>query len=787
MSRKLHSTNVRSVMTLIAILSVTLGVVGQSGVYAQSSSNPEGKSRLEVAKEKLQQLRRTERVEPPSPPAPPTPTATSPSTPAAAPAPAPAPTPTGTPAPAPVAAEAGAPAPSATSTPTTPSTPSTPPAPTSESSASTSSPSTPPAETVPSPSSESSASGGTGSGSTADASSGSGTGSAIAPSSGQSTTNTGGGIIVTTPQSPAPAPQQPTTPDTRLSDALGPTAPIVIQTQSSSNAIIGSSGSTGSSSGTGSTTPAPSAPKPAPEPVAQTGGSFGTSSGGTTSSPASGVTTLGVGTSSSTPSPAPSTGSPAPAPTGQGPSAPIESKPVLVAGSGYTGPTVNPPAIGVGQFADARAIARWNVIEGQPIETKTAVGVLAFHAGGINRVEFSVNGGPWASVRLPSLNAQTNTPEYWVWLDPTNMPDGPVELRAVAYPNIGLPRVLDPLNVVTNAGKTIGQQVVYLSPTGDDVLADGSRQKPFRSLLKAFAALHTNGGTCDGDTIYLTAGTYDFSAGLAPGASAVATTRRTYVTLTPAPGVTRDQVTIAAWPGAGVNTQYLRLSNLTLGPNQIRGNFKTDQRLWIDNCEFFGAGQDVGPNNPAGGFNHFFVNDSTIRDVCNGFGSRAVLLRNTIFTGIGSDSMQGVKMAINVTVKNVDRKTKTGFHPDVVQWHEKNTENRIVYGLTAVENIVAIGIGSGESCTDIAIVNTKIANKTQSGTVFSFGGPVNHLYVLNSSFVGPCLWRVDRGFVPRNVALEDSKFLSGTRVGVTPYGGPLTEAITVRSFNLGFD
>lgn len=727
-------------MTMIALLSITLGVVGQSGVNAQSSGNPEGKSRLEIAKEKLQQLRRTERVEPtPTPSATPT-TPTTPTTPNPS-----APAPTGsTPTPAPVStpdANPPAPAPgseppvtSSTPTPTTPSSPSP----------------SPSAETpAPAPS------------------------SSTAGSSGTSSGSTGGGVIVSTPSTPTPTPPQPTAPDTRLSDALGPTTPIVIQTQPPSNAIIGDTSTSGTSS---TTTPPPSAPQP----VAQTGGT----SGGTSSS----TTTQDTGTSSSsTTTSSTASTTPTPAPTSQTPPAPVESRPVLVAGTGFTGPTVNPPAIGVGQFSDARAIARWNVIDGQPIETKTAVGLLAFHAGGINRVEFSLNGGPWASVRLPSLNAQTNTPEYWVWLDPTNLPDGPVELRAVAYPNIGLPRVLDPLSVVANAGKTIGQKAVYLSTTGDDTLADGSRQKPYASLTKAFASLQTNGGTCDADIVYLAAGTYDFSQGLTTTASINAITRRTYVTLTPAPGVTRDQVTITAWPGGGINTQYLRLSNLTVGPNQVRGNFRPEQRLWIDNCEVFGAGQDVGPGNPAGGFTYFFVNDSIVRDVCNGFGSRAMILRNTTFSGIGSDSMQGVKMAINVTVKNVDRLTKTAFHPDVVQWHEKNTENRIVYGLTAVENIVSMGIGSGESCTDIAIVNTKVINKPGAGTVFSFGGPVNHLYVLNSNFVGPCLWRIDRGFVPHNITLEDSKFLSGTRAGVTPYGGALTEAITIRSFNVGFD
>lgn len=115
---------------------------------------------------------------------------------------------------------------------------------------------------------------------------------------------------------------------------------------------------------------------------------------------------------------------------------------VLEPGSGFTAPTPQPPAIGSGAGADAKAIARWDVVPYQTFDDLFEIGVVAFHINGIDRVEFSLDGGPWTAVKEMTLNPRTNVVEYWVALDAARSPDGPVEVRAIAYPKKGVPRVL---------------------------------------------------------------------------------------------------------------------------------------------------------------------------------------------------------------------------------------------------------------------------------------------------------------------------------------------------------
>ena len=731
MIRRFNASTARPLTTLVAIVGMMAAVMVPSSVYAQSSGNPEGKSRLELAKEKLQQLRSTERTDP-------RPVTTS-STPAPTPSPAPAPAaadgaPAAAPAPNPAPAAAdGAGAGGSGSTSSTPSSSSNP---------------------------------GSNSGS-APSSSSSG-GSPVTTGSDSVATTTGGGVIVappTVPAAPAPAPDP-------APQSLFPSSnnqqPIVV-TNDGPGALI-------------------AAPAPAPTGSGSSGAVAGSSnapSSGGSSSSSSGPTSTGTSTTTTPPTTLAPATPPSSTPAPSSPSSPSSSSSdvTLVAGPGFTDATPTPTAIGVGQYADARAISRWDTVPGTLVSEPTAVGVVAFHVAGINRVEFSVNGGPWTAVRIPSLNPKTGVVEYWAWVNPTIAADGPVEVRAIAYPNTGLPRLLEPLSLVINGGGKFTRPALYLSPTGNDSTGDGSKQNPFLSLQKAVSKL---GADADGATIYLAPGTHDFSAGLAPTARLTINTRNTYVTIQAAPGVRRDEVTVAAWPGGGLATSFLRLANISLGPVAVRGAYRPDQRLWFDNCESFGAGQDVGPGGPAGGFEYIYSTNSLVHDMCNGFGSKAAIIRNTTFSNIGSDTLQGVKMAINVTVRNVDRKTKLGFHPDVVQWHEPITENRILYGLTATENIVAMGVGSGANCTDIAIVNCNVDNRPHAGAVFAFAGPMNHLYVLNSTFFGSCLWRVDRGFLPHNVVLEDSNFNSSTKKIVT-YGGTLAEPVVIRKFSIGFD
>jgi hypothetical protein len=101
---------------------------------------------------------------------------------------------------------------------------------------------------------------------------------------------------------------------------------------------------------------------------------------------------------------------------------------------------VQPPAVG-SQSApgfDAKAIARWDVVPYQTFTSDFNVGVVAFHMNGIDRVDFSCNGGPWVTVREMQLNPQTNVWEYTARLRAADFAaDGPAEVRAIAYPVTG--------------------------------------------------------------------------------------------------------------------------------------------------------------------------------------------------------------------------------------------------------------------------------------------------------------------------------------------------------------
>lgn len=155
---------------------------------------------------------------------------------------------------------------------------------------------------------------------------------------------------------------------------------------------------------------------------------------------------------------------------------------VLEPGSGFTAPTPQPPAIGSGAGADAKAIARWDVVPYQTFDDLFEIGVVAFHINGIDRVEFSLDGGPWTAVKEMTLNPRTNVVEYWVALDAARSPDGPVEVRAIAHPKKGLPRVLGGDSWQANgeyalklfAEKSSTIDVISISTPGDlsDVLAN---------------------------------------------------------------------------------------------------------------------------------------------------------------------------------------------------------------------------------------------------------------------------------------------------------------------------
>lgn len=432
-------------------------------------------------------------------------------------------------------------------------------------------------------------------------------------------------------------------------------------------------------------------------------------------------------------------------------------------GRGFDGMTPTPePRPGRADVGnDANAIARWDFVPYQTVSAKTNIGVVAFHVNGIMRVDFSANGGKWTSVKKPSLNPDTGVYEYWASINPAKFPDGMIEVRAIAYPKVGVPRVLDSMFINCNAKGTLLSLERYVSTTGNDDSGNGSITNPYRTILRAARSIQDQQiVNADGGIINLLAGEYDY------GRDAWWLDTRTqnrFLTIRPAPGLERSEVRLVGAGGSsGLNTKLVRIQNLTIAPaggaTVLNANWNAEDALWIENCDLIGVDRSIGSGWHAG-WTDVYATDCTVANHRDGIQS-ATLLRNVTVDNIGSDAFSNSLCVINCTARNIDHRG-TALHPDVYQFYGAD-HNVILYGVTATENIYGQGLFAGANIAirDVAFVNCNINNSAANmvGRVFMFGGPTNHMYVLNSSFVGPATWLPDTGFTANDIVLENSDF-----------------------------
>jgi hypothetical protein len=452
---------------------------------------------------------------------------------------------------------------------------------------------------------------------------------------------------------------------------------------------------------------------------------------------------------------------------------------ILTPGQGFDGPTTVPIGPNDGQqYSDAKAIARWDVVPYQTFDGNFNVGVVAFHAAGIDRVEFSVNGGPWTAVREMTLNPRTNVVEYWATLRAQDFADGALEVRAIAFPKVGQPRLLEPLMLNANAHGTLETIARYVSPTGSDETGDGSMVNPFATMMKAARSIQdaSGTGTADGGVIYLLAGDHTYGG---YSYSLLTTTENRWLTVTAAPGVAQEDVRVVnAATNDGLRTKLVHFDGLTFaavsGADQglFTSNGPLTDFLWIDNSNLVGPGRAVDAS-WIGGWSGVYATDTNVSNSRDGM--TATLVRNVHVSDIGSDAFSNSGIVINSSVRNIDP-SGTSFHADVVQYYSTGlTENRIVYGLDAIDGIKGQGLfaGSNISIKDIAFVNVKLDNSQSNMYAFQFGGPTNHMVVLDSQITGSAAWRYDLGFTGYNILIGNSLFSSPLKEtdGVTTVEG----------------
>jgi len=437
---------------------------------------------------------------------------------------------------------------------------------------------------------------------------------------------------------------------------------------------------------------------------------------------------------------------------------------LLKPGNGFTGPTPEPAPVGYDLNLpedqrpagwDAKAIARWDVVPYQTFDGDFNVGVVAFHMNGIDRVEFSVNGGPWLPVYRMTRNVQTanhsdigvqtdGIVEYWATLRAADFADGPVEIRAIAWPTVGLPRLLagsdlkvdngeHSMLLYANAGGSfVEPDPVYVSLNGSDD-NDGTRERPFATLTKAFFVV-PDGGTI----ILLEAG--DHPAPYRPYGHWNRPMTR-WVTVRPDEGLEGDVTIVPSsesrrvQPAVGlVRWQDVAFDWGTLDVYYGYGSAWFDRVRWDDSLGWeHQRGEAVHYQTP------YYVTGSVAYNASYGF-VRSRLVRNSHVERISGDAYQQSRFVVNSTARNVDGRV-TDQHTDLYQmWGQ--ADNLIIYGLTATELYATQAIflepslehrAETESLSNSAFVDITVANMGSVHPPFSqlMGAPYEHVLFQN--------------------------------------------------------
>ncbi|MFG0293266.1 MAG: hypothetical protein ACF8MJ_08960 [Phycisphaerales bacterium JB050] len=480
---------------------------------------------------------------------------------------------------------------------------------------------------------------------------------------------------------------------------------------------------------------------------------------------------------------------------------------VLQPGSGWSGPTAEPAPIGQPSDLgyDAKAIARWDVVPFQTFDEAFDIGVVAFHMNGIQRVDFAVDGGSWVSVNAPEYNARTGVMEYTVRLEPALFEDGPIEVRAIAYPVVGEPRVLDSLELFANPDGSLTGQTVYVSHDGTDAADAGSQENPFKTI--AYAVNRVGMG---GEVILLDPGFYSLD-----GSAPAMQSNERWITIRGRDGLDRDDVVLGLLGerrSVRLKADLLRFTNLTIDFANISQYYpETGQHVCFDNARWTDSngweheydGTHLVPIRSQLHCKYYAI-DSIAENMTHGF-VQAAVTRNIMARQISGDAFFNNGLTVNCSVELLDGRVKD-YHTDLIQLYTDET-NIIFYGVQASQvfesqNIFLNALNNGSSIRDVAFVNIAVDNEVNDIVKSQLNSPHDHVLFIHIAMPGQGLvfrddldgWRkftasnvlvsnsifgqMGRGVfqwdgLPSGVLAENNHFVTGAVRGIYPSDGPV--------------
>jgi hypothetical protein len=361
-------------------------------------------------------------------------------------------------------------------------------------------------------------------------------------------------------------------------------------------------------------------------------------------------------------------------------------------------------------------IAGWNAVPFQRVNSEFKLGVVAFHETGAN-VYFRINGGIEIEVKEPSYNSRTDTWEYWISINPSHFPDGPVYIDARAVPDAGShsQKILPTFLLYANSGNSLGSsKIITLSP-GQDIQA----------------AIKSAG---DGGTVRLLAGTHVLKRNTIGNQD-----YKYWTTIEPAPGVNRSEVRIrtsdddSQSADGDFDQNRLKLRNIQLYQDKASDSTYSavvhdthGNHVWVDSCEIYDArGGLTGVMGEGFYFKNskLYLTNSLVRDIVNG--KSGIYNRNIEYLNIGSDIFRAADNLIAVNISITNMHPFSGAHPDLIQFYNPGNpvDNLIIYNLKALSMNSQGIFGADGGARNLAFVNWLIEKdavnnfKTQMGTM----------------------------------------------------------------------
>ena len=396
---------------------------------------------------------------------------------------------------------------------------------------------------------------------------------------------------------------------------------------------------------------------------------------------------------------------------------------------------VEPDAVSSSQ---ARVIANWNFIPYQHISSTVNVGVVAFHESGVD-VEFEINGIKTRKTK-PEMNPQTSPDnlntilsndttfkgvyEYFITVNPANYPDGPVTIKATAYPDDDsyLPKELPDMIIYANTDGTLNNNTVKYadSVNGDDDLNNGNTLiSAYKTLEKAFVSVGAGG------TVLLAKSSIPYTCqnrGLSGG---------NYSRWTIISSVTGNPADVIIIPDttnlSSVFLQnFIKWDNVTIRKSSSDYAYytPTDYHTWFNKCIIESG---TYPDSSGTLINHqnskYYISDSYIKDFQNPVGW---WMRNCVIENTGGDVWRANNDSFFINIEIRAMNPNPGAHPDLIQFENpgRTVDNIILYNVKALAmNSQGIFGGGG---SNVAFVNL-LMDKNVNDSKLSQPGSFHHL------------------------------------------------------------